>query len=220
MNSLDILKHQDQLELVSDEESGSEVTGSSQVSNFDDTSDQGVDGKFEEFIMKKYKPDFSQAARAWWANYSKPSIHVSVLIEDESGNVAIETHDLYEDKEMTQEIQTVTSAVGGTDDTTDDDADDEADDDDDDDDVGQLIVNCTRNTSKRPIIRMGRRNGIIRNISDSDDEEEHFKHIMSLLTSHVKPEKKDHLDKCGHFLSIIKIDNDTHTETEQFDEDD
>ena len=217
-----------QLDLVSDEETGSEVSQSSNVLSCEETDE--VEAKLEQLTEKRYKPDFAREARSWMANYSKPSIHVSVLIEDETGNVSIESHDLHGDKEITNEIQSVsqvanceanvTSGNISSDEDGDGDGDgDEAEKDEARDKFGPVRKTRTTSSSK-PVAKMARRNGIIRSISESDDEEEQFDHVMSLLTSQMEPQNVDHLNKCGQFLSAMHLDTGTHTDTEQIDEDD
>lgn len=211
---MDVLEHQ---ELASDEETGSETSRSSHLSNVEECE---VEAKFEEFTEKKLKPDFSHDSRVWLANCSKPSIHVSLMIEDESGNVSVESHDLYEDKEMTNEIQMVTEVTAsGSEEVKNETKGRISPSTPGDDELGESIVfKRNRGPHKDGMIKLARKNGIIRNISDSDDEEEQFDHVMSLLSSQMEPQPFDHLSKSGQFLTAMRIDTDSHTDTEQIEE--
>lgn len=216
-------------ELTSEQESGSEaVSASSHLISCDDTNSLEV--KFREMTRQRLKhADFTAEAASWKASYSKPLIHVSLITEDETGNVSIENHHVYGDKEVTCEIQGSTDALrpslASTSASTSCDESSEIDDRDIEDELHDTvnenpsIFKLTRNVSKEPLMKMARRRGVIRNISESDEEEEQYNHVMSLLGAHMEPQKSD-VEKCGHFLKVMSLEADGHTDTEQMSDDD
>lgn len=207
---------------TSEQESGSELSVHSQVISCDDTNslEVRVDGMTRHRLKDA---DFTKEAASWVTNYSKPLIHVSLITEDERGNVSIENHDVFGDKEVTCEIEGSTGdalkpVLASTSASTS--CDESSEMDERDEDIDELmsdkptIFKLTRNTCKEPVVKMARRRGIIRNISESDDEEEQFNHVMSLLGAHMEPVKSD-VEKCGQFLTAISLETEGHTDIEQ-----